>query len=105
MQSRRFDWIVSNPPYLTENEWAIAAPEVRDYEPKGALVAADNGLADLFVILTSAQGYLNPGGCVALETGIAHHDALAIKAEKLGYESHRSFKDLNGYDRFFFCWS
>lgn len=101
----RFDWIVSNPPYLTEAEWAAAAPEVKDYEPKGALVAADEGLADLFAILAGALDHLNPGGCVALETGIAHHPALATQAEALGYASHRSLQDVHGYNRFFMCWT
>ena len=42
-----YDLIVSNPPYLTEQELAEAAPEVREFEPRSALVAPDDGLADL----------------------------------------------------------
>jgi len=103
LQGRRFDWIVANPPYLTETEWASAEPEVRDYEPKQALVAADEGLADLRTIITGAPEYLHPGGWLALETGIAHHPALMEHAASLGYQCHRSIQDLSGHDRLIFA--
>lgn len=103
--AQQFTWIVANPPYLTEREWAAAAPEVKDYEPKGALVAADEGMADLMAILTAATKHLHPGGCVALETGLAHHRELAKQAEELGYASYRSLQDIHGHDRFFMAWA
>ncbi|MEI6598137.1 MAG: peptide chain release factor N(5)-glutamine methyltransferase, partial [bacterium] len=71
------DLIISNPPYLTDAEVAVADPEVKDFDPKSALVAADNGLADLKIILTSAPKFLRPGGWVICETGIDQHEALA----------------------------
>ncbi|MDR2863635.1 MAG: peptide chain release factor N(5)-glutamine methyltransferase [Puniceicoccales bacterium] len=96
-----FDAIVSNPPYLTEEELATAAPEVAQHEPREALVAQDDGLSDLKTILAQAKAHLLPGGFVALETGIAHADALAAHAESLGYAHHESRKDMSGRDRFF----
>ena len=98
-----FDAIVSNPPYLTDDEVACAQPEVRDHEPHSALIAPEAGLADLEKILRQARGRLNPGGFVALETGIAQHDRLAALARELGYASTESRKDSQEFDRFFFA--
>lgn len=97
----KFDWIISNPPYLTEEEWQMAQIEVKGYEPKGALVAGDEGLADLERILQEAGRYLNPGGGIILETGIGHHERLKELAIEFGYSKTESWKDLSGRDRFF----
>jgi release factor glutamine methyltransferase len=96
-----FDLIVSNPPYLTEEEWETAQPEVRNFEPSGALVAAEEGRADLEKILRDAFARLAPGGLLALETGIAQHEALAARARERGYEEIESLPDMSGRDRFF----
>ncbi len=95
--------VVSNPPYLTTAETAEAAPEVRDYEPGSALVADEDGLADLKKILREARAFLEPGGLVALETGIAHHEALTAYAKELGYARTESRPDISGRPRFFFA--
>lgn len=98
-----FDVIVSNPPYLTQAEWECAQPEVRDHEPLSALVAADAGLFDLERILRSARGHLAPGGFIALETGIAQHEALAETARECGFSRTESKTDLSERPRFFFA--
>ncbi len=97
------DCIVSNPPYLTEAEWEEARPEVRQAEPREALVAADDGLADLRRILEQSLSRLGPGGLVALETGIAHGPALISLAGELGYSDCVVEKDDNARDRYFFA--
>ncbi|EIP97463.1 protein-(glutamine-N5) methyltransferase, release factor-specific [Opitutaceae bacterium TAV1] len=98
-----FDLIVSNPPYLTDDEVAAAEPEVRDHDPRAALVAPEAGLADLRVIIDQARPRLAPGGLLALETGIAHHDALLALADERGYTAIESVRDLAGRPRFFFA--
>jgi release factor glutamine methyltransferase len=98
-----FDLIASNPPYLTRAEWEGAEPEVRDHEPYGALVAGNDGLADLERILRAAPEHLSAGGTVALETGIAHHAALKRLAQELGYARQECAKDLSARPRFFFA--
>jgi|TARA_B110000037_G_scaffold220312_1_gene287773 release factor glutamine methyltransferase len=98
-----FDLIVSNPPYLTEAEWESAQPEVKEFDPKVALVAADAGLVDLREILAGAKACLCPGGLVALETGIAQHTALMTLAEESGFMGIESKADASGRDRYFFC--
>jgi release factor glutamine methyltransferase len=97
------DCIVSNPPYLTDEEWESARPEVRAHEPREALVASDKGLADLKTIMESAMPRLAPGGLLALETGIAQRDALLEWANGLGYVDTSMEKDDSGRDRFLFA--
>ncbi len=96
----RFGVIVANPPYLTAEETAAALPEVRSFEPTAALTAADEGLAALRIILQAAPGFLEPGGLLALETGIAHHAELLRLAQEGGFASVESRLDLTGRDRF-----
>lgn len=97
----RFDWIVSNPPYLTGEEWEMAQPEVRDYEPREALVAPDEGCADLERIQAAAPDYLTPHGLLALETGIDQHPRLRKSALAAGLVQLESLKDMSGRERFF----
>lgn len=101
----KFDWIISNPPYLTEQEWQTAQEEVKQFEPKGALMAEEEGLADLKKILEKARNYLNKSGAIALETGILHHPSLESLAKDLGYTRTESCKDLSGRDRFFIAFT
>ncbi|MEX0325935.1 MAG: peptide chain release factor N(5)-glutamine methyltransferase [Puniceicoccaceae bacterium] len=98
------DCIVSNPPYLTEEEWAEARREVRDHEPREALVASDNGLADLRQIIDTAVKCLAPGGFLALEMGIGHGEALADYAGAAGYRDCVVENDDTGRGRFLFAW-
>lgn len=100
----RFDLIVANPPYLTAAETDAASLEVREHEPRGALVAADEGLADLRAIVRGAPGFLNQGGLLAMETGIAQHAALLALCAEMGFSRSESQKDLTGRDRFVFAW-
>lgn len=102
-RDRTYDLIVANPPYLSAEETAAAAPEVRDHEPVQALKAEENGLADLRRIVAGAPRFLSPGGMLALETGIAQHAALAQLAAAAGLAQGESRQDLTGRDRFFFA--
>jgi release factor glutamine methyltransferase len=95
-----YDLVVSNPPYLTEAELATAEPEVREHDPRSALVAADDGIADLRRILTEAPKFLRPGGWVLLETGTDHHPALTELSARLGYAESDGLPDLSGRPRF-----
>ena len=99
-----FDLIVGNPPYLSAEETAGAAPEVRLHEPAAALTAADGGLADLRSILRAAPRFLAPGGWIALETGAGHHDELRLAAGESGWTRFESLQDMSGRDRCFLAW-
>jgi release factor glutamine methyltransferase len=71
-----YDVVVSNPPYVTEAEYAELAPEVRDHEARRALVAADNGLACFTRIADLLPTLLRPGGLAAFEIGARQDDAV-----------------------------
>jgi release factor glutamine methyltransferase len=100
----KFELIVSNPPYLSDQESTDAEPEVRNHEPKSALVATEGGIADLRTILGAAPRFLMAGGLLALETGISHHAALMEIARESGFVRVESRRDLTGRDRFLLAW-
>lgn len=102
--SGQFDIIVSNPPYLTPEEWESAEPEVKDHEPYGALVSGPEGLDDISVIVAAAPRYLSADGLLALETGIAQHEEIERMAKEAGFERTDSVRDLTDRPRFFFCY-
>jgi release factor glutamine methyltransferase len=97
-----FDLIVSNPPYLTEAEMQTAEPEVISHEPHSALLAGNDGLDDLRLILSQTKCFLAPGGLLAMETGITQSEALIKLANDAGL-SGESVEDLSGRPRFFFA--
>ena len=101
---KNFDLIVANPPYLSEEETAEAAPEVRDHEPASALTGGGgSGIADLETIIAGAVRFLNPGGLLALETGIAQHTALREIILRADLVTPESRQDLTGRDRYIFA--
>ncbi len=98
----KYSLIISNPPYLGKEEWESAQPEVREHEPRTALVAENSGLADLEKIIEGVASFLSPEGLVALETGPEQHGFLTEIAAKAGFSEIESKKDLGGRDRFLF---
>jgi ribosomal protein L3 glutamine methyltransferase len=68
LDGRRFDFILSNPPYVTAEAMAALPPEYR-HEPRMALAAGDDGLDVVRGLLAGAAAHLNPGGIVAVEIG------------------------------------
>ena len=91
--------IVSNPPYVAEAEFAGLAPEVRDHEPTGALVAGPSGRESLEALVAGGLEWLEPGGALVLE--LAPHQAAPLKtaAEAAGYDAVTVHSDLAGRDR------
>jgi release factor glutamine methyltransferase len=77
------DLVVSNPPYVAENEWETLMPEVRMFEPRSALVAGDDGLAIIRKLILQSLYVLKPGGVLLME--IAPHQRNTIS--KLAQES------------------
>jgi release factor glutamine methyltransferase len=100
----RFELIVANPPYLSEEETAAAEPEVRGHEPRTALVSTEQGIADLRKIVATAPQFMNPGSLLALETGVAHHVELIKLCAESGFSRIESRQDLTERDRFIFAW-
>ena len=72
----KFDFILANPPYVTEREYQNLAPEVREYEPALALVSGEDGFRDIRQIVDLSTACLMPGGLLFLEIGHEHADAV-----------------------------
>jgi release factor glutamine methyltransferase len=96
-----FDLIVSNPPYLSHQEWECTQREVREHDPKLALVSENEGCDHLLNILTAAKQHLRHGGLLAMETGEFHHELLIERAQEAGLCDARGMKDLSKKPRFF----
>jgi len=93
-----FEAIVSNPPYIAPEEWSELPPEVKDHEPKEALLAEEHGLAFIRRTLEQAPDYLRPGGYVFLEIGYNQTSLVASVAKGLDYRI--TFKrDFLGFKR------
>ena len=76
-----FDLIVSNPPYIAENEMPDLSPEVRDFEPELALTPGADGLAAYVAIANDARQHLSPNGMLMVEIGPTQsHQVCAIFA-------------------------
>ncbi len=71
-----FDFILANPPYISEADYEQLAPEVREYEPATALVAGADGLRDIRQIVDVASERLKPGGSLFMEIGHDQGDAV-----------------------------
>lgn len=95
----RFDVVVSNPPYIAESERASLQPEVRDWEPQGALFAGPDGLAVVEAIIDGAPRHLNESGLLALEIGESQSAAVRARLEERGYSEARIAQDLTGRPR------
>lgn len=94
----KFDLIVSNPPYIDCEDENLNQGDVR-FEPESALVAADNGLADIKHIAKTARSYLNFQGRLFFEHGYEQGLAVRNILLGLGYENVDTRQDLNGHDR------
>lgn len=98
LASRRFGLILSNPPYIAEDDHHLALGDLR-FEPRSALVAADGGLADLRRIIMDAFHHLLPGGWLLLEHGMAQGGAVRDSLMAAGFERVATHPDLGGRER------
>ncbi|MEH6551440.1 MAG: peptide chain release factor N(5)-glutamine methyltransferase [Pseudomonadales bacterium] len=98
LAGQRFDVIVSNPPYIAADDKHLNEGDVR-FEPRRALVALDNGLADLRHIISQAPAYLCPGGWLLLEHGYDQGTAVQAMLTEAGFCAVDCRRDLAANDR------
>ncbi len=91
--ARRFDLVTANPPYIAPGEIASLMPDVRDHEPRLALVAEEDGLAVLRQIVSRAAGHLARDGVLALEVGFGLAPAVRELFERAGFDDVRVRRD------------
>ena len=97
---QRFDLIVANPPYIPTGDLDGLQPEVRDFEPRGALDGGADGLDFYRLIIPAAPEYLAPGGLLLLEVGIGQADAVQEMIEATGrFGGLFTARDTAGLDR------
>ncbi len=96
---RAFDIVVSNPPYVTESEYLLLEPDVKDYEPRISLVAGGDGLCFIREIISGAPRILKKGGWCLLEIGAGQSPTVKELFEESGFEEISSVKDLAGIER------
>jgi release factor glutamine methyltransferase len=94
----RFDLIVSNPPYVAEEDMAALAPEVLA-EPRMALSPGGDGLGAFRAIAAGLASALEPGGRVLLEVGAGQAGAVAALLRAAGLDAVRARPDMDGRER------
>lgn len=98
LDNRTFGMIVSNPPYIDEHDPHLTQGDVR-FEPLTALVAANEGLADIMHIVTTSRQHLLPGGWLLVEHGWTQGDAVRDVFIAAGYRAVETCRDYGGNDR------
>ena len=93
-----FEIIVSNPPYIAADDPHLGQGDVR-FEPRSALVAEADGMADLLHLITTAQAFLSPGGWLVLEHGYQQAPSVRQALKLAGYQSVESVQDMGGHER------
>jgi len=99
---RKFDLIVSNPPYVHPNQLELLSPEVL-HEPMLALTDNEDGLNAFKEIATNAQKFMVAGGRLIFEIGFDQGPAVADILNISGFQDIRVLPDLNGSDRIVSC--
>lgn len=94
----KFDFIVSNPPYIEENDEHLQQGDLR-FEPHTALASGEDGLNDLRQIITHAPQHLNKNGWLMLEHGYNQAEAVAALFEQAGFSEISHVLDLSGIQR------
>jgi len=95
----RFDWIVSNPPYIPRGEIAALAREVRDHEPRAALDGGPDGLEVIRRIAAEAAAWVAAGGHLAVELGAGQGGQAQRIFLDNGWRVEKMIADLEGHER------
>jgi release factor glutamine methyltransferase len=98
VNEKKFDIIVSNPPYIDALDEHLNQGDVR-FEPDSALIADEHGLGDIKHIAKQALNFLNTSGAIFFEHGFEQGEAVRNILAALGYESAKTVRDLNNHER------
>ncbi|MGQ7261687.1 peptide chain release factor N(5)-glutamine methyltransferase [Vreelandella sp. V005] len=93
-----FNIIVSNPPYIAADDPHLDEGDVR-FEPRSALVAKADGMADLLHLVATARRYLAASGWLLLEHGYTQAAKVRLALTSAGYQNVESVRDLGGHER------
>ena len=93
------DMIVSNPPYIPDNDYDKLQAEVRKFEPRVALLGGDDGLDHYRRLIPASADVLKSGGWLVMEFGIEQAGAIKRMLEENSFSCIEIKKDLNGIER------
>ena len=93
------DLVVSNPPYVSEAEWRTLEPEVREHDPREALVAGPDGLESYRALAPVAFALLRPAGHLVLELGAGQAESVRAIVAAEGFDTLEVRPDLRGIPR------
>ena len=96
---KKYDIIVSNPPYIKSLDVEDLMIEVKDHEPRLALDGDEDGLKFYRTITMEAREFLKSGGYLIYEIGCDQGEDLRIIMEDNGFKEIEIIKDLAGLDR------
>lgn len=94
----RFDLIVSNPPYVAQDDWQKLDRSVRDFEPKKALLAGQDGLGFIRRLVRKAGQYLQPAGFLVMEIGAGQAEEV-VRLLETGWSHIEIDNDYAGFPR------
>ena len=94
-----FDAVVSNPPYVPHDEWEGLQPEVRDHEPRLALVPGPTGNEAYDAVARAASSMLRIGGLLTLELGWKSENAVRKTVAATGFQEIGTTLDFQGIAR------
>ncbi|WP_119328426.1 peptide chain release factor N(5)-glutamine methyltransferase [Cysteiniphilum halobium] len=98
LTDEQFDIIVSNPPYIDQSDPALCA-HVHQYEPTTALIAKNNGLADIEHIICHGKAHLKENGFMIIEHGFQQAQSVHDIFSTYDYKNIQHYHDLNGHIR------
>ncbi len=97
-KGQKADFIVCNPPYIAEGEYATLAAHVRDFEPKGALISGQSGYECYERLFCELTRFCNPGALCWLEIG--HNQGQKLLTLLSNYKCAKVIQDFSQNDRF-----
>ncbi|KFN43355.1 peptide chain release factor N(5)-glutamine methyltransferase [Arenimonas oryziterrae] len=98
LAGERFEMIVSNPPYIADDDPHLAIGDLR-FEPRSALASGSDGLDAIRKIVAQAPAHLEPGGWLIVEHGWTQGEAVRALFKQAGFESVKSDFDLEDRER------
>ena len=93
------DLLVANLPYVSEEEWEELEPEIREYEPREALVPGPTGYETIELLLETVAPLASRPRAIALEIGADQEEVVSRLVRQAGYAEVESRPDLAGHDR------
>lgn len=96
---KKYDILVSNPPYIADEVIDDLMEDVKDYEPHTALAGGEDGMDFYNIIVSESRKVLNENGILAFEIGYDQGEKVKVLMEENGFKNIKVIQDLAGLDR------